>query len=92
MFGDNFIGFRFDADGTTLYGWGRIILDRPSANRGTLTVAEWAYEDTGAAIKVGDIGPAAADEPQSLALLALGAGGLAAWRRRRSMATTLKPA
>jgi hypothetical protein len=90
VFGDNFIGFRFDASGTTLYGWARITLELLSSNpqgQASLTIAEWAYEDSGAAIHLADTGAQGVDEPASLALLALGAGGLAAWRRRRSRAT-----
>ena len=40
-------------------------------------MAEWAYEDSGAAIHLADTGASGVDEPQSLALLALGAGGVA---------------
>ncbi len=84
VFGDNFIGFRFDANGTPLYGWGRINLQQLGGGSASLTIAEWAYDDSGAAIHLADTGAQAADEPASLALLALGAGGLAVWRRRRS--------
>ena len=89
VFGDNFIGFRFDANGTTLHGWARITLELLSSTppgQASLTIAEWAYEDSGAAIHLADTGAQGVDEPASLALLALGAGGLAAWRRRRSRA------
>lgn len=90
QFGDNFIGFRFDASGTTLYGWARLTLTDNGGKSNSMTIAEWAYEDGGASIEVGQTSaaPSAADEPPALALLALGAGGLAAWRRRRNRAAT----
>ena len=75
------VGYCFDANGTTLYGWARITLQNLGSNQASLTVAEWAYEDSGAAIHLADTGASGVDEPQSLALLTLGAGGLAAWRR-----------
>jgi hypothetical protein len=45
-----------------------------------LTVIDWAYNDTGAPIHVGDV-----PEPGSLllALMASGATGVLAWRRYR---------
>ena len=49
----------------------------------TLTVQEYAYADAGESIQVGQID--AIPEPCSLGLLALGAIGLAAQRRRRGV-------
>ena len=98
--GDNFVGFRFDADGTTLYGWAKIEVGLdPGAGPGPgpadsvpgeVTIAEWAYETTGGAIAVGDTGldTAAVPEPHSLALMAMGAAGVAAWRSRRKKKQT----
>ena len=48
----------------------------------TLTIEEFAYEDTGAAIDAGHK-PPPIPEPGTLATLALGAAGLYAWRRHR---------
>jgi len=71
-----FFGFKFalESNGTTVYGWGE--LKRLTADSGELL--RWAYEDSGDPIHVADV-----PEPSGLALLALGAGGLAAWRSRR---------
>lgn len=87
IWGSNFIGFRFDANGQTLYGWGRIDASN-RAGGGTLTIAEWAYEDSGASIRVGQTTSSSVPAPDSLALLALGAGGLGAWRRRKAQRRT----
>jgi hypothetical protein len=47
-----------------------------------ITVIDWAYEDSGAAIHAG-----AVPEPSSLALLAAGAAGVSAFRRRKAAKT-----
>jgi hypothetical protein len=54
-----------------------------------VTVIDWAYEDSfagelGNPIHAGDTGPTSVPEPSSLALLAAGAAGIAAFRRRRA--------
>jgi len=71
----NYFGFRFvGADGGTKYGWGRFVIGASifGADR---TIAEIAYEDSGASINVGTV-PA----PGAIALLGL--AGLAHRRRR----------
>jgi len=77
--GDNYIGFRLDkkdGSGDLFYGWANLNLD---LTNGTASITEWAYDDTAdAAILVDPI-----PEPSSLALLAMGAGGLFAYRARR---------
>ena len=53
---------------TPYYDWSRINLANHCGNSASLTVAGWAYEDSGAT---------GVDERHSLALLAMGVGGLA---------------
>lgn len=65
---DGYIGFVLNPETTPLYGWMRVGL---SDNGSTGLIYEWAYEDTGASIQVGQI-----PEPNSLILLLLGVAGL----------------
>jgi hypothetical protein len=89
-----YMGFQFPGDtGTpgTQYGWAKVRVNNVSATQVQLKILEWAYDDSGAAISVGDTGgggasPVSASLPENLApltLLGLGAAGLAAFRRRR---------
>lgn len=48
-----------------------------------ITVIDWAYEDNGAPIHAGDNGQTV-PEPSALALLAAGAAGIGAFRRRKA--------
>ena len=77
-----YIGVCFDdlADGgAPKYGW--IAFEATlDLKRGHIT--GWAYEDSGAPIIAGDAGPIV-PEPSGLALLAAGAAGLTAFRKKR---------
>ena len=75
--GNSYIGFSFDIGAGSQYGWAR--LDMAGAPHNAFTVVDYAYADFGEAIAVGQV-PA----PGSLALLAIGAGGLFGWRRKRA--------
>jgi len=76
------VGFSFarESDAQWLYGW--VEVERLTWSTGR--VLDWAYEDSGEPIHVGDTGEEPVAEPGSLALLALGAAGVAAMRRKRS--------
>ena len=80
-----FFGFKFN-DGVNLsdfyYGWGSLTIDLLSPGQG-FKITEAYYQSTpNTAIQVGDV-PQAVPEPSSMALLAAGAAGVAAWRARR---------
>jgi len=73
-----YFGFKFTgSNNTTEYGWGTLLVTGTPVGQG-FTIQNAYYDNTGAPITVG-----AVPEPSSMALLALGATGLAAWRMRR---------
>jgi hypothetical protein len=76
----NYFGFQFlAADSLTHYGWGSMIVGAAATTR---SIGEIWYEDTtDTGIAVG--ARASVPEPASIALLAGGAVGLLALRRRR---------
>jgi hypothetical protein len=83
-----YLGLRFDGDtGSvgTQYAWVKVRFDF-AAPKLTMNILEWAYDNSGASIAVGDTGqPTDVPVPATplLTLLGLGAVGLSAYRRRR---------
>jgi len=75
---DKYLGVKFRIGGNTHYGW--IQVQVPTTNVNQAIITGYAYNDT----IEGDIGAGIIPEAGSLALLAIGASGLAAWRKKRS--------
>jgi hypothetical protein len=81
-FGRGYVGLRFQIGPNTHYGWAEISVN-PNY---TSTLHRWAYEDvpnTGLSTPSGGAIP----EPASIVLMALGAAGLALYRKRRQKPT-----
>ncbi len=77
-----YLGFYFVASGTPFAGWADIATTA-NTNTSSFEVLSYAYQNTpNTAIAAGDFGQA--PEPSSMALIALGAAGLIALRRRRA--------
>lgn len=80
---NNLIGFRFlnEATGALNYGWMRISLGATAGGQ-PRSIVEYAFENSGASIGAGVI-----PEPSTMALLSLmavGAVGVRAWRKRKA--------
>lgn len=78
--GTGFVGFRFNTGGGVQYGWARLTMNGSPLN--SFTMVDYAWGDVGDTILTGQI-----PEPGSLALLAVGAVGLLAWRKQRAKAS-----
>lgn len=76
--GVGMVGFNFisPAEGTLHYGWARVNMTS-GAPKNDMTLVDWAYSDQ-AGFLAGQV-----PEPASLGLLAVGAAGVAMWRRQR---------
>jgi hypothetical protein len=89
--GIGFIGFLFIHDGGGIqYGWARVTTSGPPNYR--FRLVDYAWGDPGDRIKTGQKSSSgnmvdAVTESGSVGLLALGAAGLVAWRKRRGQAT-----
>ena len=81
----NYIGFRFlnESDGLIHFGWASVIVGAAFNTAGRNVGEIWYESAANTGILVGDTGAAATPEPSSVALLAMGAAGLLAARRRR---------
>jgi hypothetical protein len=79
-----YIGVEFtDLSSQNHFGWIGFT-GGPASGQPTGTITDWAYEsDPGDPITAGETTP----EPTSLALLALGAAGVAVWRGRKALAS-----
>ena len=77
--GVGFIGLKFNTGAGVQYGWVHINMNGSPDN--SYTMVDYAWGDVGDTILTGQI-----PEPGSLALLAVGAVGLLAWRRQRAKA------
>lgn len=82
-----FLGFKFTSGSNTYYGWAEMVIDASYVGHGGhgFSITRAYYDDTGAAIKVGDT-VSAVPEPSTCALALLAAGGIAAYRARRKVA------
>jgi len=81
--GLNLFGFRFENASGVHYGWAELNIVLSGANA-SFTVTQWAYDDVAdTGIHVPDTGAAGVPEPSTpaLALLGLGAAGVARWRK-----------
>lgn len=84
-----YMGFRYKSatsSDTMLYGWAAVTFT--TGESASFTLHEWAYDNSGASIQVGQTAASAIPEPANVAVglgaLALGAAGLMRWRKRKA--------
>ena len=87
-----FVGFRFNTGNGTQYGWARIQTGDGNNHRIHDVIKDYAWGDVGDRIRTGQKSSAGnmvdtVTESGSVGLLALGAAGLVAWRKRRGQTT-----
>lgn len=89
---DNLVGFSFQDPGinggAVTYGWARIDIPNTGGSQAAaaaVRITEWAYDDAGASIALGQTAAVAVPEPTTLPMLALGAAGVLAHRRRKRL-------
>jgi hypothetical protein len=81
-----FVGIKFKISGSYHFGWIRAHANIGPSNAVSASVIDWAYNDVaGASIKAGE-GIAPEPSTTAMALLAAGAAGVLAWRKRRKRA------
>ena len=76
-----YIGVRFDKNVRLTYGWIAFVA---SEDVTSAVITDWAFESVGDSAHAGDRGEGVVPEPSGLALLAAGAAGLAALRKKRA--------
>lgn len=76
-------GFSFSGTGGTYYGWGSLVIDGTPIGQGFKITEAYYNTSAGAGINVGAV---PVPEPTGMALLAMGAAGVIAWRARREQA------
>lgn len=76
-------GFSFSGTGGTYFGWGSLVIDGTPTGQG-FKITE-AYYNTAPGVGI-NVGAVPVPEPSSMALLAVGAAGVTAWRARRKQA------
>jgi len=85
-----YLGLEVLQGGTPEYGWVSILVNPDFS----VTLDSFALQTSGAGLTTGEtgpVGPSATPEPASILLLALGAAGIAAYRRKRKKLESSTP-